>query len=265
VPFLQKERRQLRAELGTRDQRIAGLEQQVATQTEQLTAIRAFQEEMSVDRRERRKREISGEMNTAREANDHVRFSQLSTELNEITARERAPRQEPPPRQQPPQGGNGAPPQGGGGGNQPPPQIQPWVQNFIDDNADFFKDSRKVAAFNAEMTMRRGNGDSRVGDVDGTALLNEALDSVHGLFGGNSLRQAPSKSEGSRPPSGGGGGGGGRTYAELPADARAQCDQQAEKFVGKGKLYEKVDDWRRYFVSEYFGPSATAMSRTIGE
>ena len=266
VPFLQRERRQLRTELNTRDARIAILEGQVSTANEQLAEIRRFNEEMATDRRDRRKREISGEMNAAREANDHVRFSQLSTELNEITARERqAPRQEPPARQQPPQGGGNPPPQGGGGGNQPP-QIQPWVQNFIDDNADFFKDKRNVSYFNAEMTIRRSEGDNRVGEVDGTALLQEALDTVQSRSGGNSLRRAPSKSEGSNPPTGGGGGtGGARTYAELPPDGRAQCDAQQEKFVGKGKLFEKVEDWRRFFVGEYFGPSATAMSRTTGD
>lgn len=57
--------------------------------------------------------------------------------------------------------------------------------------------------------------------------------------------------------SGGGSGGGsdnGQDYSDLPADAKAACDQQSKntRMVGKGKLYETVDAYRQHYVNQYF-------------
>ena len=43
----------------------------------------------------------------------------------------------------------------------------------------------------------------------------------------------------------------GKSYAALPAEARAACDADAKKFVGKGKRFETVDAWRADFARIY--------------
>lgn len=51
----------------------------------------------------------------------------------------------------------------------------------------------------------------------------------------------------------GGGGGGGeaaRTYNDLSADARAVCDRQAARFVGDGKMFKTVAEWRTYYCKQ---------------
>lgn len=251
VPFLQHERKKLRGELSSRDQEIATLREQNAAIQGQLKGITEFNEEMAKDRQDRRKRELGVEIKAAREAGDDVRVAELTNELGDVTKTKAAPVQQPPVQQQPPAG----------------PAILPWVKGFLDTNEEFFANPRKVALFNVEMLERRKGGDSRVGDTDGVALLNEAKEAVDKVFGGNPRRQMPSKGEESRPGggnnSGGGGGAGGKTYADLPADARAKCDSQEERFSGKDKAFKDQKSWRTHFVSEYFGPSATAMSRTM--
>lgn len=254
VPFLQHERKKLRGELSTRDAEITALREQNAQIKTQLDGITAFNAEMAQDRQDRRKRELGGEIKAAREAGDDVRVAELTNELGEVTKTKAAPATAPPRQEQRPP-------------DNQQPVVQPWVKSFLDTNEGFFANPRKVALFNVEMLERRKGGDTRVGDVEGTALLSEAMEAVDRVFGGNPRRQMPSKGEESRPGgggnSGGGGGSGGKTYADLPADARAKCDSQEERFSGKDKAFKDQKAWRTHFVSEYFGPSATAMSRTM--
>ena len=49
----------------------------------------------------------------------------------------------------------------------------------------------------------------------------------------------------------GGGDGTGKTYADLPPDAKAACDEQAQRFVGRGK-FKTTADWRKQYVAKYF-------------
>lgn len=51
---------------------------------------------------------------------------------------------------------------------------------------------------------------------------------------------------------GGGSSGGGKTFADLPADAKAQCLEDAADFVGEGMRYKTLDEWKKRYVSIYF-------------
>lgn len=42
-----------------------------------------------------------------------------------------------------------------------------------------------------------------------------------------------------------------RSYNNLPTDAKQQCDRFAREFVGKGKGYETVDQWRTQYCENY--------------
>ena len=180
---------------------------------------------------------------SAREAGDDVKVAELQNELGEVVKPAPKPNGETKPAQ---------PAQ---------PAIQPWVRDFINGNEDFFKSGRKVALFNAIMLEKRQAGDSRVGEVEGTALLNEAREEVERALGGNVRRQAPSRTEESRSSGDGGGArGDGTSYADLPPEARTQCDSQEKKFVGDRKLFKTQGEWRKHFASEYFGPSAVSRS-----
>ncbi len=62
------------------------------------------------------------------------------------------------------------------------------------------------------------------------------------------------KVEGARGSDGGNASGGrGKTYAALPSDARAACDADAKRFVGEGKKYKTINDWRARYAEIYFG------------
>ena len=62
------------------------------------------------------------------------------------------------------------------------------------------------------------------------------------------------KVQGGRGPSGGGGGSGGRqkTYADLPADAKAACDSYASKLVGPGRAHKDLASWQAQYAKDFF-------------
>jgi hypothetical protein len=243
VPFLQHDRKKLKAELdGERQARLA-LEAELRSTRASVEEVKKFSEDMAKERAERRKVEIGQELKAAREAGDDVKVAELQNELGEAVKK---------PEVKP----NGAP--------APPqqPAIQPWVKQFLDSNEEFFKNGRKLALFNAVMLEKRQAGDARVGDVEGTAILTEVREEVERALGGNTRRTAPPKTEESRS-SGEGGGqrGGGKGYADLPPEARTKCDSQEVRFTGKGKAFKDQAAWRKHFVTEYFGPSAVQLQR----
>lgn len=63
-------------------------------------------------------------------------------------------------------------------------------------------------------------------------------------------RRETSRVEGSRR---GSGGGNGHSYVDLPAEARAECDKDAKKFVGENKAYKTAKEWQAKFAKLYFG------------
>lgn len=52
----------------------------------------------------------------------------------------------------------------------------------------------------------------------------------------------------------GGGSGEGQDYSDLPADVKVVCDRQSKntRMVGKGKLYETPDAFRKHYAEQYF-------------
>lgn len=245
VPFLRAERTRLRSELSVRDQRLTQMEAQLNAANQQLEDIRSVTTEIAKDRAAQRKTELGTAIKAAREAGDDVKVAELTAELNETAAKKPAA---PPERREPP---NNA------------PTLQPWVKTFLDSNQGFFQDPRKVAYFNSEMLVRRNQGDRRVGDIEGTALLQEAMDTVENMLGGQPVRRQNSRAEEPSPPNGGSSGarGNGRGYSDLPFDVRSKCDAQEERFVGPKKMFKNQADWRKYYATEYFSPTTLLPSR----
>lgn len=130
------------------------------------------------------------------------------------------------------------------------PKLSPEVLAWNDENSDFMKDRRRVALANVVANEMRAGGDKRLGK----AFLDDVRDEVEKTLGG-SKRGAPSKVEGDRGGrggEGGSGGGGGKTYADLPAEAKAACDKQAARLVGPGRAHKDQASWRASYARQYF-------------
>jgi len=236
IPFLRSDRQKLQGELSNTTQKLTATEQRLAAAEAALEEIRTFNADMAKERKERRKAEIGAELKAAREAGDDVKVAELQNELGEVI--KQAPVREPSKT-------TTATSQ---------PAIQPWVQSYINENQEFFQDGDRVALFNNEMLRRRKAGDTRMGEVEGVALFNEAVQAVEKKLGGNARRQAASKTEESRrgPGNGSGSSSRGQSYADLPSDARQKCDAQESRFVGEGKTFKDQAAWRKHYANSYF-------------
>ena len=183
VPFLQHQRKRLQSDLDAEKQARQRIERELAETRASVEDLKKFSESMAQERQERRKVEIGQELKVAREAGDDVRVAELQNDLATAVKKPDPPAPKP----------NGAPPQ---------PEILPWVKSYVDGDADFFQNTRKVALFNAIAIEKRRAGDARVGETDGVAFLNEVKDEVNRSLGGNPARRSAAKTEESRPAGG---------------------------------------------------------------
>lgn len=118
------------------------------------------------------------------------------------------------------------------------------------DNPWFLTDRTKTIIANDVTDRLRANGDTRTGRAFLDAVAVEVTKEVARLGGGG--RSSP-RVEGSR------GGAGGttntdraKTYADLPADAKAACDGYQQDLVGPNKKYKTAEEWRKSYVEQYY-------------
>lgn len=125
---------------------------------------------------------------------------------------------------------------------------EPWLVQWNQENDWYGKDRRKTGLFNGIAQELRDQGETRTGK----GFLDMVLVEMNKTIG--SGEPQGSKVEGSRNGASGGAGAGprGKTYADMPAEARAACDADAKRFVGKGKRYETPAAWQKRFAELYF-------------
>ena len=83
-----------------------------------------------------------------------------------------------------------------------------------------------------------------------TDYLEQVAEHVKDKFGIKDKRgETASKVEGARR---GAGGSGGKGYADLPSEARKQCDADVKKHVGENKVYKTAKAYQEYFSKLYF-------------
>ena len=122
--------------------------------------------------------------------------------------------------------------------------ANPWVEN----------DPVRAAMANAVGSRLATEGKfAGLNQKDSLALLaREANAEYDRRFG---TRRASPVEGGARPNGGqpaGGVSSGGKSFADLPADAKAACDKNSRHMVGEGPgKYKDLAAWRQYYVSEY--------------
>lgn len=128
----------------------------------------------------------------------------------------------------------------------PPPELAEWNA----ENPWFGTNKRKTALALAVAQELREGGETSQGRVFFEKVAAE-VDKELGV-------QQPrgDKVEGAR--NGGGesegrASGGRKSYAAMPAEAKAACDADARRFVGEGKKYKTANEWRTRYAEIYFG------------
>ena len=228
LPILRENNRRLQGDLAATKGRLAQLETLFAGAQESLVELKKFHDETFTARVDAEKARIRAEIKEARESGDveaeldaQERLGGLQKETKQVTQEAKTP-----PVQQ-----------------QQQETLTPEFLAWKAANPWFEQDKKKTAvAMALALTVQQSNP-----GVVGEKFFEKLDEELAETF---PSRPNGSKVEGSRGGSGGGQGGGG--YADLPADAKAQCDKDAKKFVGEGRAFKSEAEWRKHYSNLYF-------------
>lgn len=177
-------------------------------------------------------KQVKAQLAAASEAGDHAGVAELTDQLVEL--KDAAKDAAEPPKKQTPVAAAYTP--------------DADLVAFQESNSWFGTDRRKTAlAMGIAAELRETT------QLQGAAFYKRLGEEMAKELGSQERERPVDKVEGGRngsdadPPRGAKG----KTYAGLPAEARATCDADAKKFVGKGKRFETVDAWRAEFARIY--------------
>lgn len=229
LPILQKNNERLLGQVNQLSGQVNALDGSLKAAN---AAIEALQESHSEDVKEQveeAKARLRQELTEASRAGDHERVAEVTEKMTELRTAEAAPPTKKEVQQQPAK-------------FVPNPEMRAWM----DKNADFMLNPRKVALGNAVAAELKAKGDTRVGP----AFMDAVREEVELDLAGGRQRGGDSKVESSR--GGGKRNDGAKTYEDLPADAKAACDAQAGKLVGPNRAHKDNASWRASYVKQYF-------------
>lgn len=238
LPLLLAENRRLKGKVDSLTGKVGQLETLFEGSQEALVELKRFHEETFDARIKAEKERLKDKIIKARE-DDDVRaeldakeeLDNLSEEVRTVTkeAKKPEPAKKPPPPQQ----------------AEDTPEFAAWRSV----NPWFLTDPRKASVVFGLAQQLRAENPEVVGKPF-FDLLDEAIDEVM-----PSARPTKSKVEPSR--AGSGGGGNDKSYAGLPADAKATCDRQSKMFVGPGKLFKTDKEWQAHYAKVYHDKDAS--------
>lgn len=213
--------------------RVKAQETAISGMQESLEALKEFHSTDTKRKVEEAREKLLGELKAARAAGD------VDAEVEIVDALTQAQVQEPAKKST-----NGA--------TKPSGETPEW-KAWEADNPKFHTDKkwRGVCIGMAE-EMRV---DPRYDHLQGRAFFDEVSRETDAWFAQRTTPARTNKTE-----SGGGTGGNGagsaiprgKGFAQLPPDAKAQCDKDAKRHVGKDPAFKTLADWQSYYAKVYW-------------
>lgn len=235
MPILLSNNKRLQKELSTRDAEIGKLSASLQSANKAIEKLEKHYTEANKRAVEIARNQLKEELKQAREDNDVDKELEITDQLAELRTRENeaAPAAKKPEETKPAQ------------------KYTPDFQAWIDRNPWFEKDRKKTKLVNriAEDLREEGN------ELVGPEFLDECVRIYEEQYGEEEeeappVRRPSSKVESNsrqRTPSASG-----KSYADLPAEAKAQCAEDAEDLVGPDKRYKTMKDWQAAYAKIYF-------------
>ncbi len=229
LPIVREQNKRLHAELDTLKSESAKTRQALEKTQKAIDQMEEVHTVATQKAVEDARRQLKSQLAAASEAGDHEGVAELTDQLVKMT----------PATEKPKVGARVEPEE-----FKAPPDLQEWNA----ENPWFGTNKRKTALALGIAQELREAGETSTGraffdkvkaELDkelGTGP--EPVDKVSGARGGSDA-----------------GGGSARKgdYASMPADARAACDADAKRFVGEGKKYKTMAEWRTRYAEIYHG------------
>lgn len=238
MPILKKTNENLRGELTTVRTELNSVKSALAESKAAMKDFADFQSQITEDRVKAAKASLTRELVAAkREGNveDEIRLQDEISLLNskaQAAAEERAAKRVEPK----------APPE-------PKGHDDPVFQAWIGENPWYLQDTEKRQITQGIALAIRSTPETA--NLVGRPFLDLVKQRVEKVFGTNGGEGSVDRVEGGRGTSQYGGGNG-RSYADLPADAKAQVAKDAPKFVGENKLFKDMKGWQEHYAKQYF-------------
>jgi hypothetical protein len=230
LPIVRKENKRLHAEVDGLRTTTRQTEAALKAAQDRLTTI----EERHVVEKQRAvaqaKAELKSQLAAANEAGDHGAVADITEQMVELNAQPALTVQ----RKAEPVAAYVA-----------PPELVAWNAK----NPWFGQDKRRTAVAIAAAQELRDGGETATGE----AFFEKVGAEVAKTFGemeprGDKVEGGRNGSDGDARP----GARGSKTYASLPADAKAACESEVRNFVGPGKSYKTKAEWQSRYADIYF-------------
>lgn len=244
LPIVRATADRLRGDLTRTNSELASVRQALVESQKTIETLERYHQDDVKQKVEKAREKLKAELVAANQSGDHVAVADITEEMTRLNAAEVTAEANPPQKKS---NGDGRPATVVDHTNHP--EFIAWKN----DNPWFLADPAKTALAYAATDRLRAAGDTRTGRAFLDAVSVEMANDVARLAG----RPAPSKMEGGRGGAGSGNGGGGggaraKTYADLPADAKAACDGYERDLVGPNRRYKDADAWRKSYTEQYF-------------
>lgn len=255
LPILQANLRKGEAKLSTLEQQIQRQAQQLAEANETIKVLTDLGTEQSRAAAKEKRRELLRQQADARREGNTELEVDLGEQIADVTSQINAAEANDDGTPKPRKGAKVTPKsqQANNGGDNPNPTADPVYQQWASENSWFGTDLRKTALATAIAEEIRSNPENA--GLVGRPFFDRVTAEVNKLFA--PARATTSKVEGGAATaaannSGGGGASSGKTYADLPADAKAACERQSKMLVGEGKAFKDMAAWRKHYATVYF-------------
>lgn len=258
MPLLQANNRKLEIQVHSLSTQLQQATQQLTAAQESIEVLKGLGAKQTVRDGKARRKELLRQQAEARRDNNtelEVELGEQISELGEVIKGAEEEIEAAPAAKK-----KGAAGTGTGTGTPPAqdPANDPAYIAWKAENPWFGVDEyRSAIAVAAGQRLKR---DPTTAGLVGPAFFSKVSEEVNKFF---AVHQAATRTSGSKVEGAGGGGNGGgsgsdasggsnHSWNDLPADAKAACERQAQRVVGEGRAFKTLAEWKKHYVQKYF-------------
>jgi hypothetical protein len=241
VPIMRANNDRMRRELLTRDTQIGTLQSQLDDLRKQFDTLDSHYAEASKRAITEAKNKLIADLKSAREEGDTDKEQALLDQLDEVRDTERQNKAAQAKKFEEKKDPPGAYTE----------QLDPDTRAFMEENPWFDSDKKRTKAYLRVVEDMRDEGVTS----KGKAFLDEALERLEEQESGEPHEPQRPNSKVETGNARGGNRSSSKSFASLPADAKAACRADAEILVGPNKKFKEMKDWEAEYARIYYSQS----------
>jgi hypothetical protein len=235
LPLIKKQKEQMAAELQQVRVQLNELGTLYKATQETIGALQEFHKKNTQQKVEEARRQILLELKQAKKDGDVDLEVDLMDELSKADKALATAPPTPSPQEKP-------------SATTTPPGLDPDLVAWMAKNKWYGVDTRRTALANGIASMLRADPEND--GVVGSAFYERISEEIQQRESG---KGAADKVNGARHTGSFGRGKAKPGYSDLEPEAKRVCDADAKNFVGPGRMFKTVDEWRQYYVDSVLG------------